>query len=81
MAQTVQNCINAINIYESYSIIRSCTPITSVANTPKKIDHGGPLWDEFTYEYYNDNNDDYRQLFQQYTSSAVYNIIHTSTVI
>ena len=61
--------------------MKFCTPITSVENNLKKIYLGGPLWDEFTYEYYNDNNDDYRQLFQQYKSSAVYNIIHTSTVI
>ena len=60
----------------------SCsTPIVLAENTLKNLYLGGPLWDEFTYEYYNDNNDDYRQLFQQYTSSAVYNIIHTSTVI
>ena len=58
-----------------------CTPITSFENTPKKIYLGAPLWDEFTSEYYNEKNDAFGLLFQKYTSSAINNIYHLSTVI
>ena len=51
-------------------------PITSVANSLKKIYLGGPLWDEFTSEYYNDKYDNFGLLFQQYTASDVDNINH-----
>ena len=79
--QTIKIIITATNMYESDYIMSCCTPIPSVENTPKKIYIGGTLWDEFTSEYYNDNNDDVRLLFQQYTDSAIENIYHTSTAI
>ena len=45
--QTVQNCINAINIYDSDSIISFCTSITSFANTLYNIYLGGTFGDKF----------------------------------
>ena len=58
-----------------------CTPITLVPNTLKNIYLCGPLWDEFTPEYYNENNDAIGMSFQQYADSAVENIYHPYTVI
>ena len=72
--QTVQNHSNAINMHESDSRISCCTPIPSVANTLKNIYLGGPLWYEFTPEYYNDNDDAFVLLFQQYIASDIDNI-------
>ena len=46
--QTVQNGINAINMYDSDYIMSFCTPISYVENTLNNIYRGGPLWDEFT---------------------------------
>ena len=60
-----------INWYDSDYIISCSTTISSVANTLNNIYLVVPLWDEFTYEYYNDKNDDFAFLFQQYKSSAV----------
>ena len=79
--QTVQNCIDDINMYECGLIMRCCTLIPPVANTLDMIYIFGPLWDEFIYEYYNENNDYFGLLFQKYTSSAVDSIYHKSTVI
>ena len=79
--QTVQSHINDINMYESDSIISLFTPMTSVKNTPKKIILGGPFWDEFTSEYYNDKNDAFGILFQQCKASAIDNIYHPPTVL
>ena len=53
-----------------------CTPINSVANTRKKIYLGRSIFDEFKSEYYNDKNDDFGLLFQQYTARAVGNIYY-----
>ena len=47
------------------------TAIPSVENKPKKIYPGGTLLDGFTSKYYDDNNDNFELLFQQYTTSAV----------
>ena len=52
------------------------TPVPSVSNTLKNIYRSGPLWDELTSEYFNDNNDVFRMLFQKYTASSVDNIYH-----
>ena len=68
-------------MYDSDSIMICCTLINSVEINLNKVYLGGPLWDEFTSEYYNEKNDVFGLLFQQYTSSAIYNIYHTSTVI
>ena len=62
--ETVQNCINAVNIYDSDSIMSCCSPITLVENNLKNIYLGGPLWYEFTYEYYNGRNDAFGLLFK-----------------
>ena len=53
-----------------------CTPISSVVNTLNNIYLGGPLWGEFTPEYYNEKNDAFVLLFQKYTASAVDNIYY-----
>ena len=68
-------------MYESYYILSLCTPIDPVENTLKKIYTGGTLWDEFTPEYYNDNNYAFGVLFQQYIDSSVDKIYNPSTVI
>ena len=81
LARIVQNCNNAVNMYDSDSIMSCCTPVISVSNTLKKIYLGGTIWDEFTSEYYNDNNDAFGRLFQKYTASDINNIYHPCTVI
>ena len=58
-----------------------CTPITSVSNTLEKIYFGRPIGDEFTSDYYNENNGDFALLFEQYIYSDVDNIYRTSTAI
>ena len=55
--------------------------MSSVENTQKKIYLGGPLWDEFTPKYYNEKNDTFGILFQQYTAGAADNIYNPSNVI
>ena len=69
-----QNHIHAINMNDSNSIMSCSTPIYSVANTLKDISLGGPLWDGFISEYYNENNDTFGVLFQQYIASTIENI-------
>ena len=39
------------------------------------------LWNEFTPEYYNENNDTFEMLFQKYIANAVDNIYHSCTII
>ena len=41
---------------------------------------GGPNCYEFTYDYYNDNNDAFGLLFQQNTDSSVENFYHPTFV-
>ena len=55
--------------------------MSSVENTPKKIYFGGSLWDEFTSKYYNEKNDAFGILFQQYTAGAADKIYNPSNVI
>ena len=55
-------------------------PITLVLNTPKKFYLVGPLWDELTSEYYNENIEAFGLLFRQYTTSDVDNVYHSSIV-
>ena len=81
MPKIFQNPINAINMYDSYSIMSYCTPILSVENTLKMIHHGVLLWDYLISEYYNEKNDAVVLLFQQYIACDVDNIYHPSTVI
>ena len=73
-----QNHIHAINMNDSNSIMSCSTPIYSVANTLKDISLGGPLWDGFISEYYNENNDTSIILFQKNTASYVDNSYHPS---
>ena len=68
-------------MYDSDYIMSCCTPINSVANNPEKIYLGGPLWDEFTSEYYNEKNYAFVLLFQQYKASAVYSFRNLSTKV
>ena len=63
------------------NISNICTPIHSAENTLKSIYLGGTLWDEFTSECCNENNDAFGMLFQQYTSIAVDNIYNPPYVI
>ena len=59
----------------------SCiTPINSDENNSKKIYLGGTIWDEFTYEYYNDKKEALLPLFKKYTDIAVGNIYNPSVV-
>ena len=51
-----------------------------VLNTPKKFYLVGPLWDELTSEYYNENIEAFGLLFRQYTASDVDNVYHSSIV-
>ena len=68
-------------MYDSDYIIIYWTPIPSVANNLKNIYLGGPLWYEYTSEYYNEKNDAFGLLFQKYTASAINNIYNPSTGI
>ena len=72
--------IHSINICDSDSIMICSNPITAVENNLKKIYLGGYLLVEFTSTYYDDKNDTFGLLFQQYTASAVENIYHPSIV-
>ena len=76
----VQNLIDAINMYDSDSRMSFITPIPWVENTPEKLYLGGPLSYEFTSEYYNDRNEAFGLLFQQYTASTVNKIYYPSIV-
>ena len=67
-------------MFYSDFIISCITPSPSVANTLKYIYLCRPLWYEFTYEYYNDNNDTSGLLFQQYRAIDVENFFHPSIV-
>ena len=59
LPKPVQNCIDAINIYDSdYMMIRS-TPINPVANIMKNIYRVVTLCNELIYDYYNEKNDAY----------------------
>ena len=59
--------------------IMSCsTPITGVANNLKNVYLGGTLLGAFTSTYYNNNNDTFGLLIQQYTASAVEKLYHPS---
>ena len=75
-----QNRIHTINMYNGGYIISCFTPIPSVATNLKNIYPGGPLWGEFTSEYYNDNNDAFVILFQTYTYISIDKIYHPSIV-
>ena len=55
-------------------IVSCSTAITSVLNTLNNIYLGGPIWDEFTSEYYNDKNDTFGMLFRKYTAISVDNV-------
>ena len=74
--KTVENCINAFNMYKSGSIMILYTAITAVSNTLEKIYLGGTSWYEPTFAYHNEKNDDFGMLFQQYTASNVDNIYY-----
>ena len=76
----VQNSVHAINIFDSDYIMILIHSIPSVTNSLKKIYVGGPLWDKFISEYYNDNNDTFGLLFKKYTASDVDIIYHPSIV-
>ena len=52
--------------------------ITSVENTLKKIYLDGNILDEFASIYYDNNNDNFRLLFQKYTASDVEKWYHPS---
>ena len=70
----VQNRINDINMFDCDYIVSCSTAITSVLNTLNNIYLGGPIWDEFTSEYYNDKNDTFGMLFRKYTAISVDNV-------
>ena len=61
-------------MFDSDYIMSCSTKTTSVSNTLKKIYLGGTIWDKFTYEYYNENNDTFGVLFQKYIASTIENI-------
>ena len=63
-------------MFDSDYIMSLSNPIPSFENTPQKIYLGGTLLDDFTYEYYYDNNSIFGLFFQQYKSSDVDNIYH-----
>ena len=65
---------------DSDYVMRFSTVIPSVANNLKNIYLGGPNCYEFTYDYYNDNNDAFGLLFQQNTDSSVENFYHPTIV-
>ena len=67
-------------MFYSDSIMFWSTAILSVENTLNKIYLVGLLWYEFTYEYYNANNNTFVMLFQLYTSSGFAIIYHPSVV-
>ena len=76
----VQNHIHAIIMYDSDSIMICSTPIPSVSNTLKRIYLNGPLWYEFTSQYYNEKNETFGLLFQQYKASDIDNIYYLSVI-
>ena len=71
-----EKCIHAINMFNSDSIISYSTSIPSFENTVKKIYPGGNILDEFTSIYYEDKNDTFGMLFQNYTGSSGENVYH-----
>ena len=73
-----KKCIHAIDMFDNYSIMSCSTAITSVVNTLKKNYLSGTILDKFSSTYYDDNNDNFGLLFQQYTAIAVGNIYHPS---
>ena len=66
-----QTSMYSINMFGCDYIMSFTTTIPSVTNTLKKIYIGGNMLDEFTSTYYDDKNDTFVLLFQQYTSSTV----------
>ena len=59
----------------------SCsTAISSVTNTTDNIYLSANLLNELTYKYYNDKNDFFEMLFQQYTASTVNNVFYPAII-
>ena len=76
----VRQLIHAVNMLDSdYLMIRS-TVITSVTNTTKNIYLSATILNELNSTYYDDKNDPFEILFQQYTASAVKNIYHPAII-
>ena len=67
-------------MFDSDSIMSFSTKMPSVSNNLKKIYIGGSHLDQFTSEYYNENNVAFGLLFQQYTYHAVNNMYYLSIV-
>ena len=70
--------IHAINMFNNDYIMSCSTKIPSVENTPKNIYPDGNILDEFASMYYDNNNDNFRLLFQKYTASDVDKMYHPS---
>ena len=76
MPPKIKDCIHDINMYDSNYLMGFSTPIHSVESNTNNIYLGGNIWDELTYECYNDKNDTFGLLFQQYIPIVVENIYH-----
>ena len=72
--------IHAVNMFFNDSIIIYITEIRYVANTPKKIYLSVTLLNLSTSAYYDDNNDSFEILFQEYTANYVKNSYHSAII-
>ena len=77
----VKQRINDVNMLNSDPIITYNAKITSVANTLKKIHLSTIILNELTSTCYDDKDDCFSFLFQQYTAISVKNIDHPALVI
>ena len=76
VTMSVKQSIHAINMFDIDYLMSFSTAIPYIDNNLKKIYISGTLLNESTSRYYDDNNDSFEMLFQQYASSAVKNIYH-----
>ena len=72
--------IHAVNMFDSYYVMICSNEIISVENTPKKIYPSVTILNEFTSTYYDDKNDYFEMLFQNYAASDVNKIYHPSII-
>ena len=76
----VKQLIYDVNMIDSDAMMICSTAITSAENTLKNIYLSGTVLNEFMSAYYDDNNDSFEMLFQQYTASAVKKLYHPDIV-
>ena len=80
MPLIVKQLINAIAMFEIDYVMNWNNAITSVANNPNKRDLSKNLLNEFTSTYYDDKNDYFAMLFQNYTASSINNIYNPDPI-